>query len=208
MSRPIVKRMTPGRRVSPTTVLAAGPRIGHGRVNENSMNTAPAGIGGPDPCQSGFRKTPRQQGPKPPLGSRKLTPGSGLRMKPRPQPKVGIFWVFRRRLLMAACPVEDGVECSGAIDSRHDHVDYWKVLQRRHPELRALEYEQVPRGRVVFFQSDQRFCVYLDERLRTPALQQRVRKAFDLPASRTRFESDPHYVTDRGELDRLFGNPS
>lgn len=129
-------------------------------------------------------------------------------MKPPPQPKVGIFWVFRRRLFAAACSVDNGVPCADAVNGPHDHVDYWKVLQRQHPELRALEYEQVPRGRVVFFQSDQRFCVYLDERLRTQALQQRVRKAFDLPASRTRFESDPHYVTARGELDRLFGSPS
>jgi len=128
-------------------------------------------------------------------------------MKPRPQPKVGIFWVFRGRLLTAACSVDDGVECDGAVNSPHDHVDYWKVLQRQHPKLRALEYEQVPRGRVVFRRKAQRFCVYLDERLLTSALQQRLRKAFDLPSSRTRFESDPHYVTDRGKLERLFGNP-
>lgn len=129
-------------------------------------------------------------------------------MKSQPQPQVGIFWVFRGRVLAAPCPVAEGVEACDMVNGPHDHVDYWPVLQRQHPELADLEYEEVPRGRVVFSRADRRFCVYLDKKLHRPAVESRLVRVFGLPRSRTSFSTDPHYVTDPGELDRLFGGGS
>jgi hypothetical protein len=67
-----------------------------------------------------------------------------------------------------------------------------------------LEYEQIPRGRVVFLDSEDRFCIYMDKKLHHQRIKQLLVKSFSLPKGRTAFLTDPHYTTDAQELDRLF----
>jgi len=118
--------------------------------------------------------------------------------------KVGIFWVFRGKLYAAAVPVKEGVQSVDAINGQADHVSYWPQLQRLRPELRGLEYEQVPRGRVLFLKATGKFCVYMDNVLHKPRIKQVLLKEFCLPKDQTKFLDDPHYVTDAKELARLF----
>lgn len=122
------------------------------------------------------------------------------------EPKVGIFWVFRGRLLSARGKLDDGVDSGHSIDSPKDHVSYWPVLQRRYREICTMEYEEVPRGRVVWVKQPSRFCVYMDKRLHTPRVKRLILQAFELPGPKTRFLVDPHYTTDPEELNRLFGD--
>lgn len=120
------------------------------------------------------------------------------------QTKVGIFWVHRGKLLAAAVPVTEGVQSVDAINGQVDHVSYWPRLQKLHLELRDLEYEQVPRGRVLLLKATETFCVYMDKTLHKPKIKQALMREFGLPKSRTRFTTDSHYTTDPRELDRLF----
>lgn len=112
--------------------------------------------------------------------------------------------MFRGKLLAAAVPVNGGVQTVDAINGQADHVSYWPYLQKLHSELRGLEYEQVPRGRVLVLKTSRRFCVYMDEVLHKPKIKQALLKEFCLPKGRTKFKTDPHYTTDPEELDRLF----
>jgi len=121
-------------------------------------------------------------------------------------PKVGIFWVYRGRLLTAAVPVADGLSYGDAIHSQVDHVKFWPELQRRIMALRDLEYEQVPRGRVVFQGLEKRFCVYMDRKLHRQHIKRLLVNEFSLPRGKTDFLTDPHYTTDAGELNQLFGD--
>jgi hypothetical protein len=65
------------------------------------------------------------------------------------------------------------------------------------PALRALvrsyEYEDWPRGRIVFDQSRDLFIIYADRKLLTPATIARLETQFHLPADRTEIQSDLHY---------------
>ena len=119
-------------------------------------------------------------------------------------PKVGIFWIYNGRLLKAAVAVADGLPYGDAVHSQFDHVEFWPELQRRIPALRDLEYEQVPRGRVVFQGTENRFCVYMDKKLHRQHIKRVILNEFSLPRSRTDFLTDPHYTTDADELDQLF----
>lgn len=121
------------------------------------------------------------------------------------QPHVGIFWVFKGRLFKSSCPVKDGVAYADVINGQHDHVDYWLVLQEQNPELGPYEYENVPRGRVMFFKRRKQFRVLMDKRLHTPRIKQSLLREFSLPKSQTVFGLDPHYTTDPEELERMFG---
>ena len=123
---------------------------------------------------------------------------------PNTQPKVGVFWIFKGKLLKFETAVDDGTEYGGVVNGRFNHIDYWPMLQRRNPELRLLEYQEVPRGRVMFIKKTKKFRVLMDKVLHTPRNKQSLLKAFNLPKTKTAFGTDPHYTTDAAELDRLF----
>ena len=120
------------------------------------------------------------------------------------EPQIGIFWVFEGRLLKASSPVAAGIDSPVSVDSRYDHIAFWSVLQIRNLALRSLQYDQVPRGRILFLKEKGRFCVYMDKKLRTARIKRMILEAFALPAGKTVFITDGHYVTDDQELSRLF----
>jgi hypothetical protein len=55
------------------------------------------------------------------------------------------------------------------------------------------EYEDWPRGRIVFDRSRDLFIVYADRKLLTPATIARIETHFHLPTERTEVQSDWHY---------------
>lgn len=118
--------------------------------------------------------------------------------------KIGIFWVFHGRLLAAASELADGEAYGDAIDARIDHVHHWPHFQEQHPALRRLEYQHVPRGRIVFKRSSGRFLVYMDKSLHQAKIKRAILCEFQLPASKTGFLTDPHYTTNQADLDHLF----
>jgi hypothetical protein len=65
------------------------------------------------------------------------------------------------------------------------------------PALRALvrsyEYEDWPRGRIVFDRSRDQFVLYADSKLLTQVMIARIATQFHLPEDRTEIQSDFHY---------------
>ncbi len=74
---------------------------------------------------------------------------------------------------------------------------HWRRDRTVEPALRALvrsyEYEDWPRGRIVFDQSRDLFIIYADRKLLTPATIARLETQFQLPEERTEIQSDVHY---------------
>ncbi len=124
---------------------------------------------------------------------------------------VGIFWdvpdgtgvrlVIEVTTLAAAEPYGD------FLTHPNGHCECWVAWRAGGPLLLGRlglpgviawhEYEDFPRGRVVFHVPDRRFTVYADRRLHGPATWARILAAFTLPAGRTCLLSDPHYRTGR-----------
>lgn len=120
---------------------------------------------------------------------------------------VGIFWIFKGKLLHSETALADGVAYGDAVNGRLNHIDYWPILQRQHPGLIPLEYLEIPRGRVIFHRKTRTFQVFMDKALCTARNKRLILKAFHLPKNRTVFRTDdPHYTTDPKALNRLFGN--
>jgi hypothetical protein len=59
--------------------------------------------------------------------------------------------------------------------------------------VRSYEYEDWPRGRIVFNRTRDLLILYVDRKLLTPATIARVKAQFHLPAERTGVQSDWHY---------------
>jgi hypothetical protein len=124
---------------------------------------------------------------------------------PRETPHVGIFWVVQTpdgeaRLLTAGCPLDQAESYGDCLTYGPGHYGTWagwRLDRTVDPALRAIvrssEYEDWPRGRIVFDRSRDLFILYADRKLMTPATIARIEAQFHLPAERTDVQSDFHY---------------
>jgi hypothetical protein len=122
-----------------------------------------------------------------------------------PTPRLGIFWLVqtsngKARLLTAGCPLDQAEPYGDCLTYGPGHYETWAQWRRDRtvePALRALvrsyEYEDWPRGRIVFDRSRDLFIIYADRKLLTPATIARIKAQFQLPAERTEIQSDLHY---------------
>jgi hypothetical protein len=111
-----------------------------------------------------------------------------------PEPSVGIFWLFRDELITDSTPLSKAEPYGTALTHPAGHEDYWARLQHTGAVPAEVEYEEPPRGRVVFDGREQRFHLYADKCI----LSQRkvVRKIMDamhLPPGETSEGRDSHY---------------
>jgi hypothetical protein len=122
--------------------------------------------------------------------------------------KVGFFWVVsdrsgRDKLLAESLALVEAEPYGDAITHPGGHYDFWEAMKARGPAcLRArnlsgallrTEYEDWPRGRVVFHTDKLRFALMLDHRLRTPSRMAMIQKEFRLPDGHYDVSSDGHY---------------
>jgi hypothetical protein len=125
-------------------------------------------------------------------------------------PKIGIFWVHRNTVIGNARNLEEGQECAPGLpllDSPDTHVRLWDSLTSAHsqyPELSDMDYEMVPRGRVLYDRDKKESNVYFDRALNKPSIRKAIAKFFELDQARTDWGFDPHYATDQAEIDRSF----
>ena len=124
------------------------------------------------------------------------------------QPSIGIFWGIvgagqQPALLVDLVPLAGG-ETYGEFLTHGGHYEYWTKLARMGASgLRRLglpgaplwsEYEEWPRGRVVYHIPTRRFVIYADLKLRTQPWMDRILARFALTEAEHELRGDPHYV--------------
>ena len=110
-------------------------------------------------------------------------------------PQVGIYWFDRGELLFHLTESwRDTPSHGGFRNTDQDHYRVWEQLSKHSPEHRDKEYDEVPRGRVIYREADQTFMVYGPRKLvRDRKFRRAVQGEFYLPAAKTKFYADPHY---------------
>ena len=118
-------------------------------------------------------------------------------------PHVGMAGANAARRSAAArrgCPLDQAEAYGACLTYGPGHYEIWAQWRRDRtvdPALRALvrshEYEDWPRGRIVFDRSRDQFILYADRKLLTPAMIARIETQFHLPAERTEIQTDLHY---------------
>ena len=124
---------------------------------------------------------------------------------------IGIFWFIKvegrpSTLLADLCAVAAG-ETYGDFRSFGGHYEYWEKLtalgagELRRRGLPVVpvwsEYEEWPRGRVVYHALTERFVVYADQKLHQIPILELIVNRFGLPNRRFDLRGDPHYVSTR-----------
>lgn len=120
-------------------------------------------------------------------------------------PSVGIFWTVtttaeRARLLAAGCPL-NAAELYGDFltypDGHYEIWERWRALkipdQALWAVVRNYEYEDWPRGRIVFDRVRVHFLIYADRKLMTPETIAQIRKRFAIPLKQSTVQADFHY---------------
>jgi len=111
-------------------------------------------------------------------------------------PEVGIFWMDRSGEVFHKVSISLGEAVPYGDFNTYDesHHEKWITAVRLNPKWEGMEYEEVPRGRVVHFMVPRadKFIVYLPEILLSH--ESRISKEFKLPPGYTEFDySDEHY---------------
>jgi len=123
------------------------------------------------------------------------------------EPSVGIFWGVRdgRKLNLVTdhTPLSQAEAYGDALTHPRGHSEVWDAWQRLGPAgaarlglpaaVSCSEYDEHPRGRIVYDTITKTFILYADRRLQTSAFLVRIIAAFCLPVARTVVRSDSHY---------------
>ena len=108
--------------------------------------------------------------------------------------KIGIFWYWNNQVIGIAHSFNiTKADSIGLIDSPYTHVEYWVTLQEKYSELQNYEYEQIPRGRVIFDTNKEKSIIYLDKTLLYKSKINRVYDFFNLNPEQSVLKKDSHY---------------
>ncbi|HQT80149.1 MAG TPA: hypothetical protein PLD10_24170 [Rhodopila sp.] len=124
--------------------------------------------------------------------------------------QVGIFWRIAvaggYRPLIDSVPVKQG-EPYGEFQAYGGHQEFWcrlagpaaaQLRKSGIPEaVRWSEYEEWPRGRIVFHIPSGRVMLYADRKRRKVDIISEIMGRFPLAADQTDVRGDPHYVNVR-----------
>lgn len=127
-------------------------------------------------------------------------------------PHVGIFWFIpdhngRAFLLYDGTPLPEAEPYGDCATHARGHYEYWSELallgegalgRRGLPSALAQhEYEDFPRGRIVYRVPEDRFTIFADRKLFARHFIDLTIAAFSLPADRCDVRSDAHYRSRR-----------
>jgi hypothetical protein len=114
-------------------------------------------------------------------------------------PKIGIFWLYQNTVLGQAIDLSAGEEgVPGLLDSPATHVHLWERIRNQSttfPELRHEEYDQIPRGRVLWLTHKDQAIVYMDTKLFNLEDMALITSFFSLGEVSVSWQRDAHYTT-------------
>lgn len=108
-------------------------------------------------------------------------------------PNVAIFWLDGKRLILAGTPLANSETYGQSKNFPMSHIKYWGELQRDGSVSRDMEYEERPRGRVMYDTKTELFTLTADNCIvRNKRLVNRIMSKLCLPKN-TKVLRDLHY---------------
>jgi hypothetical protein len=118
--------------------------------------------------------------------------------------RVGIFWVLNGEPLIDCAPLSEAEPYGDHLTHPRGHAEVWERCQRNGAVSPDMEYEEPPRGRVMYNTRTQRFTLLADRCiLRDKNVVRRIMSQLHLPRH-TETGTDIHYrcfVCLRGRTD-------
>jgi hypothetical protein len=118
-------------------------------------------------------------------------------------PAVGIFWRVGNHLVIDRSALEMGETYGDCITHAGGHYERWQQWQAMgatrlaglgYPTaIASTEYDEWPRGRIVYENPAKRFVIYADRRLQRPEVISALKSVFGLVEATVLVKSDAHY---------------
>ena len=110
------------------------------------------------------------------------------------EPHIGIFWVVGGKPIIDGTPLSQAEPYADHLTHPRGHVDVWPLFQRNGIAPNDMEYEEVPRGRVMYDTKIRRFKLLADRCiLKRKDLVRKIMAAMNLPSNNTDQRTDSHY---------------
>jgi hypothetical protein len=107
--------------------------------------------------------------------------------------RVGIFWLINTNLLIDGTPLSEAEQYGDFLTHPRGHAEVWERYQRNGTVPPETEYEEAPRGRVMYNTKTCQFTLLADRCiLKKKALVTQIKKEMCLPKN-TEVGGDPHY---------------
>jgi hypothetical protein len=108
---------------------------------------------------------------------------------------VGVFWVYQNIVYLKTQKLDTIKSINGFKDSDLSHYQVWDEIKLQNNNFYIYEYEDIPRGRVVYDCNDKIFIVYCNPIfIDNINIKDSIIKAFDLPKNSYKFIEDEHYT--------------
>jgi|LULR01.1.fsa_nt_gb hypothetical protein len=122
--------------------------------------------------------------------------------------KIGVFWLFDGEVFGETTTLADAQQSvPGLLDSDATHVAVWEKYGNftdSSPILAHYDYQDIPRGRVLYQVRKQRFLVYLDKALMSKEIKSAIAEYFGFTPQQADWKRDLHYTTDLEAIAQLF----
>ena len=110
------------------------------------------------------------------------------------EPCVGIFWLVNGKLISDVTPISHAETYGDCLGHAKGHLDFWSELQRSGFISSDMEYEDAPRGRIVFNAGTGQYILYADMCIRKRSnVVRKILHDFALPENGTVLSGDEHY---------------
>ena len=107
---------------------------------------------------------------------------------------IGVFWIFENKVFSETQKLEDIKSINGFKDSDLSHYQVWDKIKTQHPKFYLYEYEDIPRGRVVYNIEENQFIIYCNENtLQEEISKKLILEKFQLLNINSIFKADEHY---------------
>jgi hypothetical protein len=107
---------------------------------------------------------------------------------------IGVFWIFENKIFLETQKLEDIKSMNGFKDSDLSHYKVWDKVKNQHPKFYLYEYEDIPRGRVVYNIEENQFIIYCNKNTLKEEISKRlILDKFQLLSENSIFKEDEHY---------------
>jgi hypothetical protein len=114
--------------------------------------------------------------------------------KRKNEPQLGIFWLVSSNLVIDSTPLSEALPYGNHFTHPRGHLEVWTQFQQSGTVPADLEYEELPRGRVMYNTKTQRFSLLADKCiLRDKGIISKIMSALCLPSENTDKGTDAHY---------------
>lgn len=107
---------------------------------------------------------------------------------------IGVFWIYKSKVYLKSVNVQDVKAIDGFIDSDFAHYHVWDEISSQNKDFYLYEYEDVPRGRIVYDVNNLQYIIYSNrDVINSDESKKAIIEAFKLEAYKVIFNYDAHY---------------